>query len=266
MNAAMNATSDVASRPRQNAMQYGEATAGAGPSFASQMSSPPAAASTQANPMMNSSKIRIPHDTLEYRVLADTISYLPRHAMHDARQEPTSATQYNLYREASLKTSSTDDMSLRDFREKDWTPQDSGYGAACPVCGWIPKPVRRAIEYTLIVGMVIFMVYIVVVASIQLKKERSQNESNVTSDNYDGGVQTDDDLYQEYSNDHYYQDDDAGYYGMNDNDSEYAAYSGNDDDDDDGAQQNQNSAYGYTGNANNAYAYANGEDNGYGNR
>ena len=147
------------------------------------------------------------------------------------------------------------DDSLIDFEDSEWTPQDSAYGAACPVCGWIPKEVRRMIEFTLIAVMVVGFVYLVVTTSIKINNERSKfhtsNNSTSASD-YRGQIVFDDDLYVENTN--------SGYYNNNNNnqgggdDDTYAA--GDDDtyntgDDDGGGDDTYDASSSYSNTNNN---------------
>ena len=108
--------------------------------------------------------------------------------------------------------------SLADFDETEWTPQDSAYGAAIPVCGWIPKKLRQVIEATLIAFIVFILVYLVVKTSITVSEGKSSESSsrNDTSSNsvsaYDNGLQVDDDWYVENTQ---YQIDDDDYFNNN---------------------------------------------------
>lgn len=85
----------------------------------------------------------------------------------------------------------SDEDSLADFDDSEWTPHDSSYGAAFPLCGWIPKRIRRLIEATMI-GIVVFMlVYLVVTTSIKISgihdKSSSHNSGKTSYDVYSGG-------------------------------------------------------------------------------
>lgn len=75
--------------------------------------------------------------------------------------------------------------STADFRDTEWTPPDSSYGAACPVCGCVPKNVRRMVEFSMIAAMVVAFVYLLITTSIDLSDERNRNRggggSNSTS-------------------------------------------------------------------------------------
>ena len=96
----------------------------------------------------------------------------------------------------SKQDSDEDDESLGDFQ--DWTPPDSAYGAAFPVCGWVPKHYRRGIEATLIALFVFVLVYFVVTTSIRLSLDQgSEASGNSGSKN----KFSDDDYYIDYYND-----------------------------------------------------------------
>ena len=58
--------------------------------------------------------------------------------------------------------------SIANFEESEWTPPDSSYGAACPVCGFIPKRVQQMIKMTLIAAMVFFLIYLVVTTLMKI--------------------------------------------------------------------------------------------------
>jgi len=92
--------------------------------------------------------------------------------------------------DASRGSSST----LSDFQ--DWTPQDSAYGAACPVCGWIPKNIRQLIEYTLLTLIIFSIVYLIVTTSIRISSSSSSSSSSAT--NNSGGNLVDDDYFVEW--------------------------------------------------------------------
>jgi len=85
-----------------------------------------------------------------------------------------------------------DNSTLGDFDESEWTPPDSSYGAAIPIGGWIPKPIRRMIEGTLIALGTAALVYMVVTTSMRVTNERNrskhsdggQNNNYVQSDDY----------------------------------------------------------------------------------
>ena len=118
---------------------------------------------------------------------------------------------------------SDDASSMADFDPSDWTPPDSSYGAAIPVAGWIPKPIRRTIEGTLIALGIVALVYMVVTTSMRVTNERSNKDSSNSSSvnsyggdsssddryyRYSGGLYLDDDLYVTYGQDKYHDADD----------------------------------------------------------
>ena len=90
----------------------------------------------------------------------------------------------------SVKSSDT----LESFKSNEWTPPDSSYGAACPVCGCVPKRVRRMIEISLLAAMAIGFIYLLVSTSIYVSNERHKNATNSSNMN-SGQVALDDDAY-----------------------------------------------------------------------
>ena len=64
---------------------------------------------------------------------------------------------------------------------EEWTPTDSAYGAAMPVCGWIPKPIRKIIEATFIFLLVLVFVVVVISASIKLQGEKKSGGGGSSS-------------------------------------------------------------------------------------
>jgi hypothetical protein len=137
---------------------------------------------------------------------------------------------------------SQDAQSIADFDESEWTQQDSAYGAACPVCGFIPKHVRRMIEFSMIAGMVLGFVYLLVTTSIHITNDRNESmKSNTTSlsDYYGGQVALDDDVYVEYNR---AQNDDNTYWVDDDANNDTSSF--NDGYTDDVAYQNYLDEYG----------------------
>lgn len=141
------------------------------------------------------------------------------------RKQPSSSSfsrvaSWFAHHSHGMSSGDDDGSSLADFDESEWTPPDSSYGAAIPVAGWIPKPIRRMIEGTLIALGIVALVYMVVTTSMRVTNERSnkndanrnsvdsygndsylQNGKMYSDDNYyryDGGVDLDDDLYVTY--------------------------------------------------------------------
>jgi len=145
-----------------------------------------------------------------------------------------------------------DNDSLASFDEAEWTPPDSSYGAAIPVGGWIPKPIRRTIEGTLIALGTLMLVYMVVTTSMRVTNERNRSKQN------DGGGSSVDSSYMDYkSNNGNYAPqndyDDKYYGGVYLDDDRYVAYDKNDyaegedeeedEDEGDGAEDEQDGDY-----------------------
>ena len=113
--------------------------------------------------------------------------------------------------------------SVNDFQDDEWTPPDSAYGAACPVCGCLPKGVRRLIELCIVAGIALFVVYSVVLVSIWISREAT----NQAGDD-DGDLnKVDDDFYLEDGGVADYYNGDFG-----DDDGQNGQQQGGDDDDD----------------------------------
>lgn len=74
--------------------------------------------------------------------------------------------------------------------EVEWTEQDSSYGAACPVCGFVPKKTRQFIEILLITIGIFLSLAVVVKISIILNEDHSSDHSSGSST-----VKLDDDYY-----------------------------------------------------------------------
>ena len=87
-----------------------------------------------------------------------------------------------------------DEETASEFKESDWTPPDSSYGAACPVCGWIPKHVRQKIELSLIALSVLCFLWAVVVTSTRVSNagKAMHNETSLGDDFYSQSSITDD--------------------------------------------------------------------------
>eukprot|EP00956_Cyclotella_meneghiniana_P025744 scaffold54354_cov49-Cyclotella_meneghiniana.AAC.7 len=73
----------------------------------------------------------------------------------------------------------------KPLRFKDWTPQDSSYGAAVPLCGFIPKRTRKLIEIIFFLVLSALIIYLVVKLGIKLTEHEHQSSS--------GGLDLDDD-------------------------------------------------------------------------
>lgn len=83
-----------------------------------------------------------------------------------------------------------EDYSLRDFDDSEWTPADSSYGAAIPLAGWIPKGLRRSMEWTVIAAVAAMIVVLIVRTSLRAGDNRNSNSNNgvkryINNDDYD---------------------------------------------------------------------------------
>lgn len=63
----------------------------------------------------------------------------------------------------------------------EWTPEDSSYGAAIPVCGWIPKNIRRMIEYCLCIIILLSFIVGVIRLTSTFSHSSSQSSYNATN-------------------------------------------------------------------------------------
>mmetsp|Transcript_11066 Transcript_11066/g.26581 ORF Transcript_11066/g.26581 Transcript_11066/m.26581 type:complete len:393 (-) Transcript_11066:481-1659(-) len=168
---------------------------------------------------------------------------------------------------ARTKSNTVD--SIGDFDDSEWTPPDSSYGAACPVCGCIPKRVRQMVEMTLIAAMVFFLIYLLVTTSMKIadahrSQERvdgsdsgSTTNGYFSSNNYNRtgtsstastNVVTDDDDYVEKNNnDHDNDDGGNGDYVIDEDDNYNDDYGQNpytnDDNGNDGSDYSQDYNY-----------------------
>lgn len=111
----------------------------------------------------------------------------------------------------TANSSHHEDDSVGDFKESEWTPEDSSYGAACPLFGWIPKSTRRSIEFALLLLLVIGLVYLMVMLSIVISEARSDN--SIADDT--AVLDLDDDRYIGYTDDDQGGGDDDPYWSSN---------------------------------------------------
>lgn len=161
-----------------------------------------------------------------------------------------------------------EDDSVCDFHESEWTPPDTSYGAAIPVGGWIPKTIRRLIEWTLIGTVICCVAFLVISTSIKISGSESRSNSTIVS-----GMNYDEDPYNSYSYNYNRNNDDGG----RDDDTSAAKYNTTavsmDDDNvtystDDGSGDDSINSYGDNGGYNPDndgsffnYAYKNGGSN-----
>lgn len=136
-----------------------------------------------------------------------------KHHQTTKNNEKTKNDKDSLTVPIARSKSSTGD-SIADFDDSEWTPADSSYGAACPVCGCIPKRVRQMIEMTLITAFLFFLIYLVVNTSMKIADAHRGGDGSTgsaadsyfnrgsynrtgTSSSSSTNVITDDDVYVE---------------------------------------------------------------------
>ena len=100
-----------------------------------------------------------------------------------------------------IQTSTETDSS---FDHKEWTPQDSSYGAAFPFCGWIPKHIRELIEKVLVGFSLSFVFYMIISTAIKLTSSSNQSD-NGQSINLDDDFYVSDMQYDDYERNAYNQ-------------------------------------------------------------
>ena len=120
----------------------------------------------------------------------------------DPKQEQPQNAWSRIASWVTVNSSQHDEESVIDFKESEWTPEDSSYGAACPLFGWIPKNRRRSIEYAIIFILVIALVYLMVMLSIVITKSHRDESMEENS-----GLNLDDDRYIGYDDDRHGDDD-----------------------------------------------------------
>lgn len=114
-------------------------------------------------------------------------------------------------RHRSLEPNASDDITLVPV---EWTTQDSSYGAACPMCGWIPKKIRKKMEAGVIFSAIFLLIVFLIAGSLRLSSENTGKHSN--SGRWDESF--DDNLYADdyninYNDDNAYNYNDYDYYG-----------------------------------------------------
>ena len=111
--------------------------------------------------------------------------------------EQTNNRQCTTSRPIIMLAPCDDVVSISSQEEVDWTKVDSAYGAACPVFGCMPKPIRRAIETTLISFLFLSFILFFVIISVQLTNQHQGGHYNITANS---NLVTNDDYYVSNSN------------------------------------------------------------------
>mmetsp|Transcript_17359 Transcript_17359/g.20035 ORF Transcript_17359/g.20035 Transcript_17359/m.20035 type:complete len:333 (+) Transcript_17359:143-1141(+) len=134
-----------------------------------------------------------------------------RHHCTMSRYENSSAFHHiNGRRETSFRLSPSSDTLMTadvdDWDNREWTPKDSAYGAACPICGFLTKNVRRGIEFSLIALACFGLILLIVHVSISITNDHRGDSNDVSQQNLDDYIH--DDHYIAYSdNDDYFDHD-----------------------------------------------------------
>jgi hypothetical protein len=117
---------------------------------------------------------------------------------------------------------------VSDFDDSEWTPMDSSYGAAIPLAGWIPKGIRRTIEFTVLAGIALMIVFWIVETSVRSSSTHNNSKSsNYNNNNNNAAIETTMDHNNNVTNTMVYYNDTYSYFvddyttttaAMNDND------------------------------------------------
>lgn len=134
---------------------------------------------------------------------ADSLNERTRFQRFRSNIATTLRSSFSIKSSRSNQDTDDDNESLSDFKE--WTPPDSAYGAAFPICGWVPKHHRRLIEATIFALFVFVLVFFVVSTSIRVSLDRNSDSSQSSSGS---NKVSDDDYYIESDNYHYDNADD----------------------------------------------------------
>lgn len=155
-------------------------------------------------------------------------SSLPRWMLREINEKSDSAIIYRLSNEDG-------NSSIGDFDSSEWTPPDSSYGAAIPIAGWIPKRIRRDIEWTVSVILITLCAALIITTSMRSERNKHNDAVYDTTSANNGGLDLDDDRYMYY--------DDAFYEQQQDDDAyrdEGEEFEQEDDDNDDNMDQEDN--------------------------
>jgi hypothetical protein len=137
-------------------------------------------------------------ETKDSGVYVDSLTYKDGQAVYCGGAMETHRQSHEMAnnRIPSLLTQSSVEGDSGEFEEKDWTRADSSYGAAIPVAGWIPKAIRRTIEWTVIVSLLALFAFFVVTMSIRIRDDQGVSTSNKDAKyGYDTGFGYNDDGY-----------------------------------------------------------------------
>mmetsp|Transcript_2908 Transcript_2908/g.4028 ORF Transcript_2908/g.4028 Transcript_2908/m.4028 type:complete len:139 (-) Transcript_2908:281-697(-) len=125
------------------------------------------------------------------------------------------SSNYHRYSADANQLSTNDAQSNQneaiDLESVVWTRPDSSYGAACPICGFLPKRIRKKMEYIILLSLATLFVGFVITASIRLSNDKSKGDGDKSSYSVPKKWDYDDDYYfDEYnmtnSTDDFYDD------------------------------------------------------------
>ena len=103
---------------------------------------------------------------------------LNQHDRSDVSSQATSNTPYHFM--SSNQSSSDHKYTSEDNIE--WTPQDSSYGAACQMFGWIPKRLRKIAEGIMLVIILGLLIFGIIKTGMYMKASGSGEEASYFSD------------------------------------------------------------------------------------
>ena len=103
---------------------------------------------------------------------------LNQHDRSDVSSQATSNTPYHFM--SSNQSSSDHKYTSEDNIE--WTPQDSSYGAACQMFGWVPKRLRKIAEGIMLVIILGLLIFGIIKTGMYMKASGSGEEASYFSD------------------------------------------------------------------------------------
>lgn len=105
---------------------------------------------------------------------------LEKHDRSDISSQATSNTPYHFMSSNQLSSDLVYKYTSEDNIE--WTPQDSSYGAACQMFGWVPKRLRKIAEGVLLVIILGLLIFGIIKTGMHMKASGSGEEASYFSD------------------------------------------------------------------------------------
>ena len=103
--------------------------------------------------------------------------------IHDRIDVSSQATSNTPYHVMSTNQSSSDLVYKYTYEDNiEWTPQDSSYGAACQMFGWVPKRLRKIAEGILLMIILGLLIFGIVKTGMHMKASGSGEEASYFSD------------------------------------------------------------------------------------